>query len=417
MKLFDFQTRGLELVEGKNRVAFYWEMGTGKTFVGSEKMWAFNNPINLIVCQKSKVSDWVEHMVEHYSDDVYDLTNKKQFDSFLKNLKGTAVINYDLLHRRPILQGLTNFTLMLDESQYISNETARRTKFILRLQPKNVVLLSGTPVSGKYEQLWSQCRLLGWKITKNEFWRNYIVSRDWCPVEGMFPIKIVIGYKNIDDLKFQLRRHGATFLKTEDVIDLPEQVFNTVSVKTNKVYKDFQKNQIVNVDDETYVGDTALTKLLYSRLLCGAHSKEKLDTFKDVIDSTGSRVVVFYNFNKELEALKKIVADRPRSIVNGESRDLTAFREHDDGIALCQYQAAAEGLNLQEANHMIYFSPPLSSAKYEQSKKRIHRIGQKKTCFYYNLIAKGSVEEKIYDALAKGKDYTDKLFEEDSRGK
>ena len=413
MKLFDFQKRGLELVDGKDRVAFYWEMGTGKTFVGSEKMWSFGNPINLIVCQKSKVKDWVEHMTTHYTGSVYDLTNKKQFDLFLQNLNGTAVINYDLLHRRPILQGLSNFTLMLDESQYIANESARRTKFVLRMRPKNVVLLSGTPVSGKYEQLWSQCRLLGWKITKNEFWRNYVVSHDWTPVEGMFPIKIVVGYKNVDDLKFMLRRHGATFLKTEEVIDLPEQVFNTVSVKLNKPYKDFQKNKIVNIDDETYVGDTTLTTLLYSRILCGAHNKDKLDAFKDLIESTGSRVVVFYNFNKELEALKKIVADRPRSIVNGETRDLTAFRENDDGIALCQYQAAAEGLNLQEANHIVYFSPPLSSAKFEQSKKRIHRIGQSKTCFYYYLVAKGSVEEKIYNALAKGKDYTEKLFEHD----
>ena len=411
MKLFDFQKRGLDLVKDKERVAFYWEMGTGKTFVGSEKMWSFGNGVNLIVCQKSKVRDWVDHMTTHYTGDVYDLTNKKQFEAFLKNLNGTAVINYDLLHRRPILQGLSDFTLMLDESQYIANESARRTKFILRMRPKNVVLLSGTPVSGKYEQLWSQCRLLGWKITKNEFWRNYVVSRDWSPVEGMFPIKIVVGYKNVDDLKFMLRRHGATFLKTEEVIDLPDQVFNTVSVKLNKPYKDFQKNKIVDVDGETYVGDTTLTSLLYSRILCGAHNKEKLDALKDLIDSTGSRVVIFYNFNKELEALKKIVADRPRSIVNGETRDLTAFREHDDGIALCQYQAAAEGLNLQEANHIIYFSPPLSSAKFEQSKKRIHRIGQSKTCFYYHLVAKDSVEEKIYDALAKGKDYTDRLFE------
>ena len=431
MKLFDFQKRGLELVEGKDRVAFYWEMGTGKTFVGSEKMWSFNNKINLIVCQKSKVRDWVEHMTTHYSGDVYDLTNKRQFDLFLQNLNGTAVINYDLLHRRPILQGLSDFTLMLDESQYIANESARRTKFVLRMRPKNVVLLSGTPVSGKYEQLWSQCRLLGWKITKNEFWRNYVVSRDWYPVEGMFPVKIVVGYKNVDDLKFMLRRHGATFLKTEEVIDLPEQVFQTIHVPTTAQYRKFMKNGIVDVGGkwesyvdesghdvdyytgETLVGDTLLTKMLYARQLCSSYNKDKLDAFKDLIESTSSRVVVFYNFNKELEALKKIVADRPRSIVNGETRDLTAFREHDDGIALCQYQAAAEGLNLQEANHIVYFSPPLSSAKFEQSKKRIHRIGQSKTCFYYYLVAKGSVEEKIYDSLAKGKDYTEKLFEHD----
>ena len=62
---------------------------------------------------------------------------------------------------------------------------------------------------------------------------------------------------------------------------------------------------------------------------------------------------------------------------------------------------------------MIYFSLPLSSEDFEQSKKRIHRIGQKKTCFYYLMICEDSVEEKILKRLKERKDYTDALFEED----
>ena len=69
------------------------------------------------------------------------------------------------------------------------------------------------------------------------------------------------------------------------------------------------------------------------------------------------------------------------------------------------------GLNLQKANKIVYFTPPLSSGLFEQAKKRIHRIGQEKTCFYYYLTCKGSIEEKIYAALAMRKDYTERLFE------
>ena len=71
------------------------------------------------------------------------------------------------------------------------------------------------------------------------------------------------------------------------------------------------------------------------------------------------------------------------------------------------------GLNLQKANRMIYYTPPLSSELYEQSRKRIHRINQTKTCFYYQLTCKGSVEEKIYNTLAMRRDYTEALFEEE----
>ena len=68
------------------------------------------------------------------------------------------------------------------------------------------------------------------------------------------------------------------------------------------------------------------------------------------------------------------------------------------------------GLNLQKANKIIYFTPPLSSELFEQSKKRIHRINQTKPCFYYKLICKNGVEEMIYSTLEMRRDYTDALF-------
>ena len=69
------------------------------------------------------------------------------------------------------------------------------------------------------------------------------------------------------------------------------------------------------------------------------------------------------------------------------------------------------GLNLQMANRIIYFTPPLSSELFEQSKKRIHRINQTRPCFYYLLTCKGSVEERIYKTLAERRNYTNALFE------
>ena len=71
------------------------------------------------------------------------------------------------------------------------------------------------------------------------------------------------------------------------------------------------------------------------------------------------------------------------------------------------------GLNLQKANKIIYFTLPLSSELFEQSKKRTHRIGQSRSCFYYYLVCENSVEEKIIETLKKRKDYTDALFKED----
>lgn len=383
--------------------------------------------INLVVCQKSKVNDWVEHFREHYPEwTVFDATSQKKEDKrayeygFWMNYRNgnkvvpsIIVINYDLIWRRPELKKLKDFTLMLDESSLIQNENSKRSRFILGLKPKNVILLSGTPCGGKYELLWSQMHLLGWNISKQMYWDQYVRSH-YEDVNG-FPLKIVDGYKNVDRLKRKMREHGCLFLKTEEVMDLPDQVFQKVYVPVTTAYKKFMRDRIITVGDKELVGDTTLTKLLYTRMLCGLYSKEKLEAFRDLIESTDDRVIVFYNFTEELIRLIEVVeeTDRGMSFVNGYGRSMYSYEECSDSITFVQYQSGSMGLNLQKACRIIYFTPPLSSELYEQSKKRIHRIGQKSTCFYYNLICRGSVEEKIYETLSKRKDYTEALFEFD----
>lgn len=393
----------------KKRVAYYLDMGLGKTFLGSEKMVDFNTPFNLVICQKSKVKDWVEHFQKFYPDlNVIDFTKPKA-----RIEPGIIVVNYELAWRRPELMYLQNLTLMLDESSMIQNETAKRSRFILKLFPDNVILLSGTPTAGKYEKLWSQCRLLGWNVTKRGYYERYIIEREINIKTSQFPIRIVTGYKNVEELKNMLRLYGAYFLKTEDVLSLPEQTFVTIDIETSAAYRKFRKDRLVTVKNRTLVGDMTLNRLMYSRQLCGMYSDTKLAAFADLLDSTDDRLVVFYNFNEELDALKAIAKGRPISEINGQKKDQRAFDEHDNAVIFVQYQAGAMGLNLQKANKIVYFTLPLSSELFEQSKKRTHRIGQNNTCFYYVLLCRDSVEEKILETLNMRRDYTNKLFEED----
>ena len=414
MELYEHQKLALKQTADQNRVAYYLDMGLGKTFVGSEKMHQLGARVNLVVCQKSKIQDWVDHFKEHYLYTVLDLTKPSEMDILRLGVFNTTVgiINYDLIFRRPELLKLRDFTLMLDESSLIQNETAKRSEFILKLNPTNVILLSGTPTAGKYEKLWSQIHLLGWPISKDLYWKQY-VETEIIDNEG-YPVKVVRGYKNVERLKSKLRQHGAIFMKSEEVFDLPEQMIIDTRISTNKEYRKFRKDCIVTIDDHELVGDTTLTKMLYERMLCGQYNKDKLLAFRNIVESTEDRLIVFYNFTDELMTLNDVACsmDKPVSIINGSQRDLTAYETKGDSITFVQYQAGAMGLNLQKANKIVYFTPPLSSELYEQSKKRTHRIGQTKTCFYYRLICKNSIEEKIYQTLAMRKDYTEKLFEE-----
>lgn len=422
MELYPHQIKALEDTEKFNNVAYYLDMGLGKTFVGSEKLVDLDRPLNLVICQKSKINDWIKHFQKYYHALLYDLTIKKEYEYFLKCVKinnqgyrQIAIINYELAFRRSELLQLKNFTLLLDESSLIQNDTAKRTKFIMKLKPDNVILLSGTPTSGKYENLWTQIHLLGWDISKELYNKQYV---NWKKLEvGGFIHKVVDKdepYKNVDRLKAKLREHGAVFMKTEECFELPEQIEIPIKVTTSKEYKTFMKKSIVTVkgEDIQLVGDTTLTKRLYSRMLCGQYSKEKLEAFKDLVMSTNDRLIVFYNFTEELERLKNICSEleRPISEVNGQVKNLDNYENKDDSITFIQYQAGAMGLNLQKANKIVYFTLTDKSELFEQSKKRIHRIGQNQTCFYYLMLCEKSVEEDILETLKMRKDYNDELF-------
>lgn len=448
--LLPFQKTALQQTEQMNRVAFYWEMGTGKTFIGAEKLMSMRKRINLVVCQKSKIQDWIDHFETFYDDfpyllEVLDLTDKKKFARFMEAVNEDdedvldldpcqyiGIINYDLIFRRPSLLKLTDHTILFDESSVLQNQKSKRTSSALEFKPANVILLSGTPTGGKYENLWAQCQLLGWTISESLYWNQFV---DYEKVkEGKHFRKNIVGYKNVDRLKSKLRSHGAQFLKSEDVLELPEQIDQIIRIPVTKEYRKFMENRIITVTSKGYefhdesdfdgqdvterfelVGNNPLKKLLYARQLCGQYNQNKLDAFKDLLDSTSDRLVVFYNFNDELDKLKRLCQDRPVSEINGKTKDLTAYDNHSDSVTFVQYQAGAMGLNLQKANKIVFFTLPLSSELFEQSKKRIHRIGQSQRCFYYYLMVNKSVEHQILNTLQMRKDFTDDLFKEEEQ--
>ena len=428
MKLFDHQKKALELTKQCDHVAYFHEMGLGKTFTGSEKMMSFDNKRNLIVCQKSKIRDWMEHLSTYYKDvmiinypEMQKKLTVKDITMYAVVSKVIVIINYELLWRRTDLYKFAyDCCLMLDESSLIQNNKAKQTKFILSLRPRQVILLSGTPCSGKYENLWSQSKLLNFGMSKTEFEDRFV---NWELLNvGMRYVRIPnrrCPYKNVEELKSEFRKHGAVFLKTNECFDLPEQTFKKVYVDQNRDYKLFKKNHVLEKEERTLIGDTTLGLRLGLRELCGMYSKEKLTAFDDLLASTNDRLIVFYNFNEELNKLKVIAEQHDKAIseVNGKTKDLSAYETDDNSITFCQYQAGSMGLNLQKANKVIYYTLPEKSDLFEQSKKRIHRIGQTNPCFYYIMLVDGSIEEVILRTLERREDFTNELFVEYMKSK
>ncbi len=80
IQLLPHQQKALDETKNFNRVAYYLDMGLGKTFVGSEKLKELNSKVNMVIYQKSKVDDWIEHFKTYYSNiAICNLTEKKGF--------------------------------------------------------------------------------------------------------------------------------------------------------------------------------------------------------------------------------------------------------------------------------------------------------------------------------------------------
>ncbi|NGD15555.1 DEAD/DEAH box helicase [Staphylococcus aureus] len=412
IKLYAHQQKALDMTEQHNKVAYYLDMGLGKTFVGSEKLWELNTPYNLVVCQKSKITDWYQHFKDYYSDDYEIIIFDKQL---IENIKPNSIliINYEKAIARPELKKLKKFTLLLDESQYIKNPKSKRTKLIVNeLNPDNIILLSGTPIDGKYEELITQIHLLGWKIKESMFLSHY-TNRQWDENEMKYKI---IGYKNIDRLKKKLRQYGCVFMKTEEVFDLPTQTNIFLKPKKTKEYDEFIKEGIVTLSDRKLIAETASVGNMNARLLCTAFNQNKLVMLKELIESTEDRLIIFYQYNLEKEAIENIVDElsKPISYINGEIVDKKSYENCKNSVTLVQYQSGSFGHNLQKANKIIFFGLPNRVSYFEQSKKRTHRIGQERPCFYYYMLTLGTYEWKNYQTLVDGKDYNDELFKEAS---
>lgn len=389
----------------------------GKTFVGSIKATSFKDPI-LIVCPKPLIAQWMQHFRENHSDWArYDLTKKKQLEQFITNDNNLriGVINYESCWRRPELQNVKGITLMLDESQAIANNTSKQTKGVMKLKYKNVILLSGTPASNaRYDKLYTQLKLLGLDMNKRSYEDQYCNFFEMEKAGIKFRVLSKRRpYKNVDELKSKMADLGCVFMKTDEVLDLPEQRFIDVPVIKSKYYKTFEKDGYVDCGEVEYISNGPAQDMLYLRQLC--NSSEKLDMLKTLLESTNDRVIIFYNFDIELKLLQQLISKlkRPMSFINGHEKNLNCYNDNEDSITLVQYQSGSAGVNLQKANKMIYYSPPVKSDFYEQSKKRIHRIGQDNKCTYWKLITTNSIEEKIYKTLDLKRDYTEELFKHD----
>ena len=431
-------------------VAFLMDMGTGKTITTIALVGTMNERMGvnklLVVCPKSIVGVWEDEFKKfadyRYALTVLDGTLQKKKEAF-RFMNGTAlqviVVNYESCWRleKEIAKWKPDM-VVCDESSKIKNPTTSQSKALHRLGKltKYNAILTGTPITNNPLDFFSQYKFLDESILGGSFF----LFRNRYAVMGGYQNHQVIGYRHLAELVEKV--HDVAYrIKIEDAVDLPPFIDETRTIqlepRAQAVYKMIEEDCYAALSEEGEVtARNVLTQLLRLSQVTGGYirndadatamevSTAKLEALEDIIDSCmdeGKQVVVFARFVPEIEAIEKMLKKKGLgySLIYGATKDraeqVKQFQEDPNvKVFVGQLQTTGMGLTLTAANVAVFYSLDFSYANYEQSRARIHRIGQKEKCLYIHLVCKGTVDEKVMSALQKKGDIA-KLMVDDWR--
>ena len=399
--LFDYQA---EIVKKSPKSsALFMDMGTGKTITSLKiaEKWMCSKLI--VICLKSKIQDWIDEIEEetYFVKGEYMVIN---FESVWRTTKALDFCD-------------SNTMIIVDESHKIKNPKAKVSQYVRFLGKKThyKLILTGTPQNQQYYDYWMQMGFVEspvYDIPLADFERMYVnYITDY--INGRY-FKTIDSYENEELLKEGINKF-AFYKNYDSSYDKPKEI--VTKIKRSSEYIELWENKVI----DNIPAENPMTLRSYLREICNGFIKDieyktnnKLSWLEDFLEVDNSRVVIFVNFNKEIEMISRLCdkLKRPYSIYNGEHKDFTNFKNHENGIAIVNYASGATGINdLCISNIGIFYSLPDGDyILFKQAKSRLDRIGQTKQPIFYYLITEKTIEVPIYNAFKKGDNFTNQMY-------
>lgn len=399
------------------------DAGTGKTFTALGAYLQSGCSKLLVICLAPKLADFAEDGALMGIDITpLNLGTKKNKELLAESNK--VAISFESVWRiTELLKWVDEDTfIIVDEAHKVGVTSSKVTKFVMKLTKKTkyVRLLTATPVSnGKLENYYSQLYMLNvFRKPKKEFEQLFVVKQ--MRQLGSMRFMQIVGYQNEHLLNDMINSVAVRFKRDKDYY--PEDfVYKT---KKPAMYAKLKKNRMYKADNGEVIELDNSSKL-FNAMRCVSHgfllginqqvSKEPFERLQAILEThNNERVVIFYNYNVELEMLKQLLdkLKRPYSQYNGASKDLKQFKGKDNGVVLAHYKSASTGINdFVIANITVFNSVPLSSVDLIQSKARTDRYKQTKKPLYYFIVPDTPTERKIFETVTNGKDFTNEDIE------
>jgi SNF2 family DNA or RNA helicase len=451
-ELYKHQQEGLEFLR-KNQGGFLaYDMGTGKTRIVLEyfKEWHARGCKLLIVCPLSLVET-------AWRDDIKKFTPEFKMCNMHKKQRFPAdiyVTNYEALISKKRFAELLDmvkagdFLCCADESSRASNPKAITTRNLLLLKDhfRSRICLSGTPCSQSDIQWWPQITFLksgilhesfyGFKNTYFHLQRGRAVLPLGGQTKDIYSNLFSKGWKlsitpDRRSRLFDRLRSIVIWRDIDSCLDLPPEVdeFRKVEMEEDqaRAYKQMKAACVAEISGHAIIAQVALTKLMKLRQITSgfAHSPDgnairlpvnpKLNELKELLEELGNeQAIIFVNFKAEVADIKSVLGEEA-VVLDGDTHDkagtIEAFRNGKSRYLIANLQSVAHGITLVNTRYCVYYSHSYSAEDFTQSRARIRRIGQTRTCVYIHLQCEGTIDEIIYEVLKRKGDAVEMVAE------
>ena len=307
--------------------------------------------------------------------------------------------------------------IVIDELSTFKSASTRRFKALRKVRPKAswVVGLTGTPSPNGLQDLWSQIYLLdrgerlGTSMTK--YRQTYFY-----PLSGQGYVVYKWGLKEGAEDKIHEKISDICIsMKAKDYLKLPGRVDNVIEVQLPqealRTYHTLKRQFVAELAGETVTASNAA--VLSNKLLQMASGKvyynedhdevtlhtAKLEALERVVEEAqGQPILVFYTFKHERDRLLNHFKQAKQLDV--KAGDVKRWNAGEIPMLLANPQSAGHGLNLQQGGHIIvWYNLTWSLEQYLQANARLDRQGQTQPVIVHHLVAKGTIDEQVMEAL------------------
>ena len=430
VSLYPYQREGALFAAKAGRSLIADDMGLGKTIeaiaaveilartAGLERV-LIVSPTSLKYQWKQEIEKFCNRSVKIIEGSIAKRAELYASDSFYK------VTNYNVIHSDlDLIHNWAPEMVVLDEAQRIKNWKTRRARSVKKLDSRYAIVLTGTPLENRLEELHSIVEFVD-RFHLGPLFR-FLAEHQHVDDTGK-----VIGYHNLSKIAKSLEPILVRRTKKEVLKELPERLEKNYFVPmTNEQMKYHEENRetvariVAKWRRLGFLSETDQTILMIAlqnmRMSCnstylldkktdhGVKADELISVLEEIFEQHDTKVVVFSQWLGTHELLQRRLESSRRNHVLFHGRvtprkrnDLVKqFKDDPDCRVFLSTDAGGVGLNLQNASAVINMDLPWNPAVLEQRIGRIHRLGQHRPVRVVNFVAQGTIEHGMLSLLS-----------------